>query len=185
VSPNRRQPRSAGFGAVALAGLLAAPLSQAPQPPTNQSPAAAAAAPAPIDPATSAFTTETGLILITIKPTMVESYELVIRTLQELLAKDTDQARKAATKGWRVFKATETDAKSNVIYVHLLMPAASGFDYRPSLLIDALVKDLAPDLLSKYQDSIAGPPNKLNLTEFAHMAVAPVAPPEVKKPGGR
>ena len=47
-------------------------------------------------------------------------------------------------------------------------------------------KELAPDLLSKYQDAFAMPPTKLNLTEFANMSVAPLpATPETKKPGGR
>jgi hypothetical protein len=36
------------------------------------------------------------------------------------------------------------------------------------------VKELAPDVLSKYQDAFATAPTKLNLTEFANMSVAPV-----------
>ena len=142
--------------------------------------------PVSIDPATASFTGTAGLILITIKPTMTEAYESVIHTLQAALASDTDEARRAATKGWRVFKAAEGDAKGNIVYVHVFLPSVPGFDYRPSLLIDALVKDLAPDLLTQYQESIAGAPSKLSLTELANMAVAPVvAPAAVKKPGGR
>ena len=106
----------------------------------------------------------------------------MLRTLQEALAKDTDATRSAAAKGWRVFKASETDAKGNTIYIHIMLPAVTGFDYRPSLLLDELIKELAPDLLTKYQDAFATPPSKLNLTEFANMSVAPL--PEAKKPGG-
>ncbi|MDO8679411.1 MAG: hypothetical protein Q7R30_12720 [Acidobacteriota bacterium] len=152
---------------------------------TNQSSSAVTPAPVSVDPATASFTGQAGVILITIKPAMTDAYELVIHTLQGALAKDTDEARRAATKGWRVFKASEGDAKGNAVYVHLFLPAVPGFDYRPSLLIDALVKDLAPDLLTKYQESIAGAPSKLSLTELANMAVAPVVAPAVKKPGGR
>ncbi|HJU44912.1 MAG TPA: hypothetical protein VJ691_18945 [Vicinamibacterales bacterium] len=137
---------------------------------------------APTDPASSHFTAESGILLVTIKPTAVADYEDVIRTLQAALAKDTDPQRAAAAKGWRVFKATEVDAKGNVIFIHVLMPALKNFDYRPSLLLDELVKDLAPDLLAKYQNAFAAPPTKLNLTEFAQMSVAPVEP---KKPGQR
>lgn len=144
----------------------------------------------PADPATSAFAGEAGLILVAIKPAAVTDYEAIIRSLQEALAADTDPARKAATKGWYVFKSPTPDAKGNTLYVHLMLPAVPGFDYRPSLLVDALVKDLAPDLLSKYQDAFAGPPSKLDLVQLAHMAVAPlplpppaVKPAEVKKPG--
>jgi len=88
-----------------------------------------------------------------------------------------------AAKGWRVFKATETDAKGNTLYIHMMRPAVTGFDYRPSLLLDELIKELAPDLLTKYQDAFAMPPSKLNLTEFANMSTAPL--PAAKKPGGQ
>ena len=154
-----------------FAFLLSVAQAVAPQPPANQSPAQ----PAPLpDPASSHFATEAGLLLVTIKPAALADYELVIRTLQETLSKDTDSQRAQAAKGWRVFKAAETDAKGNIVFIHAMMPALADFDYRPSLLLDALVKDLAPDLLTKYQDAFAAPPTKLSLTEFAHMAVAPV-----------
>jgi hypothetical protein len=114
------------------------------------------------------------VLLVIIKPASLADYELVIRTLQEALSKDTDPKRLQAAKGWRVFKATELDAKANHVFLHVMMPALADFDYRPSLLIDELVKDLAPDLLTKYQDAFAAPPTKLSLTEFAQMSVAPV-----------
>ena len=133
------------------------------------------------------------MILVTIKPTAIQDYELAIRALQEALFKDTDATRKAATKNWRVFKAATPDAKGNAVYVHVMLPAVPGFDYRPSLLVDTLVKELAPDMLSAYRDSFAVPPAKLDLKELANMAVAPlplpapkapeVPKPEVKKPG--
>lgn len=150
---------------------------------TPQAPATDKPAP-PADPASSQFTADAGLLLVTIKPASLADYELVIQTLQSALAKDTDPKRAAAAKGWRVFKAAEADAKGNALFIHVLMPAVPGFDYRPSLLLDELVEDLAPDLLTKYQDAFAAPPTKLNLAEFAHMVVAP-APPPPKKPGGR
>ena len=62
-----------------------------------------------------------------------------------------------------------------------MLPTVPNFDYRPSLLLDELVKDLAPDVLAKYQDAFAAPPTKLNLVEFARMSLMPVDP---KKPGG-
>jgi hypothetical protein len=148
---------------------------------TPQAPATEKPAP-PADPASSQFTSDAGLLLVTIKPASLADYELVIQTLQEALAKDTDATRAAAAKGWRVFKAVEADAKGNAIFIHVLLPAVPDFDYRPSLLLDELVKELAPELLTKYQDAFAAPPTKLSLAEFAHMSVAPAPPP--KKPGG-
>lgn len=156
---------------------VAAPLTPAP---TNASPRAPAVQPSP-DPASTHFLADNGILLVSIKPAAVADYELVVRTLQEALSKDTDQTRSAAAKGWRVYKATETDAKGNHLYIHVMSPTVTGFDYRPSLLIDELVKDLAPELLSKYQDAFATPPTKLNLSELANMSVAPVvAPPKPK-----
>ena len=154
---------------------------------TPQAPATEKPAP-PADPASSQFTSDAGLLLVTIKPTSLADYELVIQTVQAALAKDTDPTRAAAAKGWRVFKAVEADAKGNAIFIHVIMPAVPEFDYRPSLLLDALVTELAPELLTKYQDAFAAPPTKLNLAEFAHMSVAPAptTPPTTppKKPGG-
>lgn len=154
-------------------------------PPQNSTPPKPVIQPSP-DPASTHFLTDSGLVLVTIKATLDVDYELVIRTLQEAMAKSTDATKIEAARGWRVFKATEGDAKGNHIYVHFMAPAVSGFDYRPSLLLDELVKELAPELLSKYQDAFAVPPVRLNLTELANMSVAPkpIVPPEAKKPGG-
>ena len=150
-----------------------------PQPPPAKPPAAQ---PAPVDPASSHFTTDAGLLLVTIKPASLADYELAIVTLQEALAKDTDPRRTEAARGWRVFKAAEADAKGNHVFVHVMLPAVVNFDYRPSLLLDQLIEELAPDLLMKYQDAFAAPPTKLTLTEFAAMSVAPVKTGEKEKP---
>jgi len=173
------------FAALLLLAQVAAPppVSSSPAPPAppqNATPAKPAVQPSP-DPASTHFLADTGIVLITIKPASVADYELVIRTLQEAMAKDTDSLRVNAAKSWRVFKAVEPDGKGNQIYIHLMAPTVTGFDYRPSLLVDELLKELAPDLLSKYQDAFAAPPTKLNLNEFANMSVAPVAPPPKPK----
>jgi hypothetical protein len=154
-------------------------------PPQNSSPAKPVVEPSP-DPASTHFLTDAGLVLVAIKPAATADYELAIRALQEAMSKSQDATKVAAAKSWRVFKTTETDAKANQLYVHTMMPAIAGFDYRPSLLLDELIKELAPDLLSKYQDAFAMPPTRLSLTEFANMSVAPapLPAPDPKKPGG-
>ena len=167
-----------------FASLLILAQVAAPTPtPQNASPSKPVVEPTP-DPASVHFLADAGLLLVTIKPTAIADYEQVIRALQAALAKDTDQTRVAAAKGWRVYKASENDAKGNAVYIHLMVPTVTGFDYRPSLLLDELVKELAPELLPKYQDAFATPPSKLNLSELAHMSVAPLPPPTEKKPGG-
>jgi hypothetical protein len=155
-------------------------------PPQNTTPPKPVVQPSP-DPASTHFLTEAGIVLVTIKPTALADYELAIRTLQEAMATSDDPVKSVAARGWRVFKSTENDSKGNHLYVHVMLPAVVGFDYRPSLLLDELVKELAPELLSKYQDAFAVPPTRLNLTELANMSVAPapLPPPDPKKPGGR
>lgn len=163
---------------IAIAGLAAGLGGNAgAQAPANPSPPLTA----PADPASSHFSTPAGILLVTIKPASLADYELTITTLQAALAKDTDSVRVQAAKGWRVFRAAETDAKGNPIFVHVMLPAVPNFDYRPSLLIDQLVKELAPELLTRYQDAFAAPPTKLSLTEFAQMSVAPVKTAEQEK----
>jgi hypothetical protein len=85
-----------------------------------------------------------------------------------------DPARRPLAQGWRVYKASEPDAKGNVLYVHAILPTVPGADYRPSLLLDELLQDAPVELLAKYKDALAGAPTRLSLTELAHMAVAPV-----------
>jgi hypothetical protein len=64
-----------------------------------------------------------------------------------------------------------------------MLPAVTGFDYRPSLLLDELIKELAPELLAKYQDAFAMPPSKLNLNELANMSIAPLPEARGKETG--
>ena len=180
---------------VAAAQAVAPPATSTPVPSQqNASPAApqvSAPAKPPVveptpDPAASHFLADAGLLLVAVKPLSVADYEQVSRALQEAMAKQTDPIKLAAAKGWRVYKTAETDAKGNQLYVHILLPTVTGFDYRPSLLLDELIQEVPPELLSKYQDAFAMPPSRLNLSEFANMAVAPLPlpPPAEKKPGG-
>ena len=151
-----------------------------------QAPGAPAPVPPSPDPASSVFAGPAGLLLVAIKPAAVADYEAVVLRLQAALAATADPQRRRVAKGWWVFKAAETDATGNALYVHVLMPAEPGFDYRVSMLVDEMVANLPPDLLTKYRDAFAAPPTKLSLTELAHMSVAPVVPkPPVADPPKR
>ena len=154
---------------------LALPVQAPTVPPPAPPPAAQPAAPAPpVDPAVATFSTNTGLLLVAVKADKTADYEAVLTALQGALAASTDPARRSLAQGWRVFKATEADAKGNAVYVHALFPAVAGADYRPSLLLDQLLAEPPAELLSKYKDALAGAPTRLSLTELANMAVAPV-----------
>jgi hypothetical protein len=134
------------------------------------------------DPAAVTFSTELGLLLVAVKPTASADYEAAIVALQEALAKAEDETTRAIAKGWRVYKTDQTDAKANVLYVHVLQPTVAEADYRPSMLLDKLLGGAPAELLAKYRDSFAIPPTKLSLTEFAHMSVAPVPKPTNTSP---
>ncbi len=156
--------------ALVVAGGLA--LEQAAPAPPVPAPPAPVANP---DPAAAQFSTPVGLLLVAVKPDRAADYEAAIVALQEAFQKTADPTRRAMAQGWRVYRAAETDAKHNVLYVHALVPVVATADYRPSLLLDELLEDAPPDLLAKYRDAFAAPPTKLSLTEFANMALAPVA----------
>lgn len=141
-----------------------------------QQPPAPAPSPTPTedDPAVVRFDGALGLMIVPIKAAATADYEDVIRALQAALAASTDEARRAQAAGWRVYKAAETDAKGSALYVHVVTAPVPDADYRPSFVLESLVDGLDQTLLAKYRDAHAGPPSRLTLTEFAHMAVAPV-----------
>ncbi len=152
--------------------------------PTNASPTQ------PVDPAAVTFAEETGLVIVSVKPDKTADYEAVIRALQDALSQATSERFRALAQSWRVFKAAEGDAKANAIYIHVIHPVVTGVDYRPSLVLDEILAGASAEMLAKYRDAIALGPNKLGITEFAHMATpppantTPVSPGLPKKPGG-
>lgn len=154
----------------------------APRAPANVTPAAPATSAGP-DPSAATFATDTGLLLVAVKPDKVADYEAAIVALQEALAKSEDEETRTLASGWRVYKASDLDVKANAIYVHLLRPAVPGADYRPSIWLDKLLAGAPADLIAKYRDAFATPPTKLPLVEFANMAVAPVVTPGNGSPG--
>ncbi len=143
-----------------------APTNQTPanQSPGNQSPVNQSAA-LPQDPAAVLFSTDTGMVLHAVKPASAADYELAIVALREALTKAEDVETQQLARAWRIYKASEADAKSSVIYVHVIDPAVPGVDYRPSLWLDKLMAGAPGDLLAKYRDAFAAQPTKLSFTE--------------------
>ena len=143
-----------------LAALPLVPVRSSLQAPSNQSPAA------PQDPAAVTFATAAGLVLHAVKPGSTDAYEAAILALKDALARSDDPQTRALALAWRVFKASEPDAKSNTVYVHFIDPALPGVDYRPSLWLDTVLAGAPADLLARYRDAFAAPPAKLSLTEL-------------------
>ena len=137
------------------------------------------------DPAIVQFDTEIGMLLVPVKAVATTDYEAMIRVLQAALAASADPERRKQAAGWRVFKAAETDAKGQALYVHLVSPVVPATDYRPSAVLDALVDGAPEDLLVKYREAHAGPPSKISLTEIANMALAPAPLPPADTPAAK
>jgi hypothetical protein len=133
------------------------------QPSTNQTSVNQSAA-QPQDPAAVTFATETGMVLHAVKPANAADYELAIIALREGLLNGANTETKTLAAAWRVYKATEPDAKSSVIYVHFIDPVVPGVDYRPSLWLDKVLSGAPAEMLLKYRDAFAMPPTKLSLT---------------------
>jgi hypothetical protein len=175
------------FRDLLLSALAIAVISQAAAVVPSQQPAGNVAAvnvpaPVPSDPATVIFANDVGLMLHAVKPGSVADYENAIVALQEVLSKAEDPETRQVASGWRVYKASEQDAKPTPLYIHVLLPAVAGVDYRPSLWLDKLLAGAPPDLLAKYRDAFAAPPTRIGLVEFAQMSVAPVAKPTNASP---
>lgn len=149
----------------AVAAVLpAAAWTRSPQPATNQTPANASAA-QPQDPAAVVFSTDTGMVLHAVKPASAPDYEAAILALKDAFAAAGDEQTQRVARAWRIYKASEGDAKSSVIYVHLIDPVVAGVDYRPSLWLDKLLAGAPSEMLAKYRDAFAVPPTKLSLRE--------------------
>jgi hypothetical protein len=151
-------------------------------PPAPQTAAPQTAAPPPpaaeADPARLAFPVDTaGLVLVAVKPDRTADYEAMIHALHEALAAGDAAARKIGG-GWRVYKAADADAKGNALYVHLVTTPLAEADYRPSVVLNGLARELPADLLVKYRDAFAGSVTRLSLSMLADFALAPVAKPK-------
>ena len=130
-----------------------------------------AAAPASLDPAAATFTSDAGLLVVSVKPDKTADYEEAIRALQDALAKASGEKHREIAKGWRVFKATDLDAKANAVYVHLLQPAVKGVDYDPVKILSEAFPTEVNALYEKLKGAYAAL-NKAGLTKLMDMSAA-------------
>jgi hypothetical protein len=171
---------------IALTVLLAFAQSASSTPPPSPQPAATqTAAPPPTAPAAAAadpaklvFPVDSaGLVLVAVKPDRTADYEAMIHALHDALATGDAAARRIG-EGWRVYKATDTDAKGNALYVHIVATPLADADYRPSIVLSGLARELPADLLVKYRDAFAGAVTRLSLTVLADFGLAPLVKPK-------
>jgi hypothetical protein len=135
------------------------------QPPAQQAPPAAQ----PAGPPKLGFTTDSGLLLIQIKPDQTAAFEELIAKLKAGVAKTTDDAIKKQMAGFKIYKSSEPMG-ANALYVATIDPAVKDTEYE---LFAILQKVLTPEELrdpaviemsKKAAAAFAMGYNKLNLT---------------------
>ena len=148
-----------------------------PQVPPPSAPQPVAPAATDVDPARLVFPVDaSGAVLVAVKADKTADYEAVIHALHEALAAAEPAARRIG-EGWRVYKAADADAKGNALYVHVIATPIADTDYRPSVVLAGLVRDLPADLLVKYRDAFAGA-TRLSLNLVSDFSLTPVAKPK-------
>ena len=151
----------------------AAPAQQPPaqqppaQAPTGQPPAAAAPAQPAVPKLT--FKTNSGMLLVQVKPDQTAAFEEMIAKLRTGAAAATDEKLKQQASV-KVYKSSEPGAGGNAFYVLLYDPATPGAEYNWLTVINSTLtpeqqRDPAMrDTYTKWAGSVAAM-NILNLTE--------------------
>lgn len=115
-----------------------------------------------------AFDTPAGMLLVQIKPDQTAAFEEMVAKLKAGFAKSEDATVKQQASGWKVYKASESQA--NVLYVIFVDPAVKASEYD---LFGMLQKVMTPDELrapetaemwKKFSAAFAAGYNKLSLT---------------------
>jgi hypothetical protein len=142
------------------------------QPPTGQAPAGqppAAAAPAQPAAPKLTFKTNSGMLLVQVKPDQTAAFEEMIAKLRSGTAAATDEKVKQQALV-KVYKSSEPGAGGNAFYVLLYDPATPGAEYNWLTVINSTMtpeqqRDPATrDMYTKWAGSVAAM-NILNLTE--------------------
>jgi hypothetical protein len=155
--------------------LALATAARAQTPPPTQTPptqAPAAAQPPAAQPPAALklpFTTDSGLLMIQIKPDQTAAFEELMTKLKAGVAKTTDEGIKKQMAGFKVYKSSE-GIQGNALYVAVIDPTVKDTEYE---LFALLQKVLTPEELrdpaviemsKKAAAAFAVGYNKLNLT---------------------
>ena len=141
------------------------------QPPAQQGAAQQTPPPAaqPAGPPKLGFTTDSGLLLVQIKPDQTAAFEELIAKIKAGVAKTTDEGVKKQMANFKVYKSSEPMG-ANALYVVVIDPTVKDTEYE---LFAILQKVLTPEELrdpaiiemsKKAAAAFAVGYNKLNLT---------------------
>jgi hypothetical protein len=145
------------LGALAVAGVLGAPVSDAAAQEQQPAPAQQPAAPG------LTFEGDAGLILMQIKPDKAADFEQTMAKLHEAFAKTDKPERKQQAQGWKIYKSTDPGPGGNVLYVAIIEPALRGADYTVAKILYEVFPTEVQEIFPLYRDSFAAGLNRLNL----------------------
>ena len=108
-------------------------------------------APATLEPET--FDGPIGIVINYIDPESAVDFESVMSQLLEGLAASEDAERVAQAAGWKLFKAQETGAEDQAVYIWLLDPVVEDADYSVPHLLYELFPAEVQQLYETYNGS--------------------------------
>ena len=182
--PSVRWARSAmaALSLVLALDALPAGAQTQPAPPAGQQPATTQPA-TPQQPASAQdpgrkFSGGAGILFNVIKADKTADFEKFLARVGEALHKSTNPARQKQAAGWKVYKASEPDARGNVMYLYIIDPVAPGEDYTVTKIIAEAFPTEAQAIYETIKDAYAGQ-SILNLSlvqDFTKAAGAPKPP---------
>ena len=108
-------------------------------------------APAMLEPET--FDGPIGMVINYIDPEGASDFESVMSQLLEALAASEDAERVAQAAGWKLYKAQETGAEDQAVYIWLLDPVVEDADYSVPQLLYELFPAEVQQLYETYNGS--------------------------------
>jgi len=108
------------------------------------------------------FSSNSGMLLNTIKADKAADFEALMGRVKEALAKSENPVRKKQAASWKIFKAVEPGAGGNILYVFFMDPAIPNEEYDPSRLFNEAFPNETQEFFAKLKEMFVSL-NKVNL----------------------
>lgn len=105
------------------------------------------------------------LVSVLIKPDKGSDYEAVIAKLKEAVQKTDKPELKQAAAGWKIYKSDAPGPNGNLLYLHMIDPPVSTFDYGVMKVLYEAFPAEAQAIFTQYKEAFVGqgPPAKMTL----------------------
>ena len=114
------------------------------------------------------FTGDGGMVFFTVRAEGAADFEAFLVKLKEACDKGTKPAYVQMAAGWKVFRATDTTDRTQVLYAMVIDPVVKGEDYNPVKILTEVLPIEAQALAPKLALAIVSV-NKLNLQNVMKM----------------